>query len=103
MNKTFKLLKEKIISKKAIIGIVGLGYVGLPLAKRFIDKGFEVMGVDSDLKKIQMLRNNQKYIKTVDAKYFKTKKNNLSSKYEILNNVNIIVICLPTPLKTKNT
>ena len=99
MNKTFKLLKEKIISKKAIIGIVGLGYVGLPLAKRFIDKGFEVMVVDSDLKKIQMLRNNQKYIKTVDAKYFKTKKNNLSSKYEILNNVNIIVICLPTPLK----
>ena len=53
MNKTFKLLKEKIISKKAIIGIVGLGYVGLPLAKRFIDKGFEVMGVDSDLKKFK--------------------------------------------------
>lgn len=102
MNKIFKLLKKKIITKKAVIGIIGLGYVGLPLAKRFIDKGFEVIGVDSDLKKIQMLKNNKKYIKTIDAKYFKDKKNNLSSKYDILRKTDIIITCLPTPLKKKN-
>jgi len=101
MNKIFKLLKKKIITKKAVIGIIGLGYVGLPLAKRFIDKGFEVIGVDSDLKKIQMLKNNKKYIKTIDAKYFKDKKNNLSSKYDILRKTDIIITCLPTPLKKK--
>ena len=52
MKSSFNLLKKKIINKKAIIGVVGLGYVGLPLAKRFIDNKFEIVGVDSDIKKI---------------------------------------------------
>lgn len=74
MKSSFNLLKKKIINKKAIIGVVGLGYVGLPLAKRFIDNKFEIVGVDSDIKKIQMLKKNKRYVKTVDVKYFKKKK-----------------------------
>lgn len=101
MSKYFNQIKKKIISKKVLIGIVGLGYVGLPLAKRFIDKGFKVIGVDNDEKKIQMLQNNKKYIKSIDLRYFKLNNNYLSSKYEILKRADIIIICLPTPLKKK--
>ena len=74
MSIKFKLLKKKISSKKVLIGIVGLGYVGLPLAKRFIDKGFDIIGVDSDPNKIKMLQNNRRYIKSIDIKYFSNKK-----------------------------
>ena len=101
MKSSFNLLKKKIINKKAIIGVVGLGYVGLPLAKRFIDNKFEIVGVDSDIKKIQMLKKNKRYVKTVDVKYFKKKKKNLSLNYGILNKADIIIICLPTPLKKR--
>ena len=99
MSIKFKLLKKKISSKKVLIGIVGLGYVGLPLAKRFIDKGFDIIGVDSDPNKIKMLQNNRRYIKSIDIKYFSNKKNYLNTNYDVLEKADIIITCLPTPLK----
>jgi len=59
-------LIEKIISKQAKIGIIGMGYVGLPLAIEFVRAGFSVIGFDIDEKKVQMLASGQSYIKHID-------------------------------------
>ena len=59
-------LIEKITSKQAKIGIIGMGYVGLPLAIEFVRAGFSVFGFDIDEKKIQMLASGQSYIKHID-------------------------------------
>ena len=53
---TYLQLRNKIKNKKSKITIIGLGYVGLPLALSFIKKGFKVLGVDTDIKKVN-LRN----------------------------------------------
>ena len=90
-------LKYKINSNKAIIGIIGLGYVGIPLLKNFLKKNFKVIGIDNSLKKINLLKkainpiNNKKEI-------FYEKKPYFSTDYKYLKNADIIVICLPTPL-----
>ena len=61
-------LKYKINSQKAIIGIIGLGYVGIPLLKNFLKKNFKLIGIDQSLKKINLLKkainpiNNKKEI-----------------------------------------
>ena len=101
LNKISKLIKD-IKKKNFSVGIVGLGYVGLPLALRFISKSIKTYGVDSDLEKIQSLKKGNTYIKSISKKklrYFKKNKNNISNNYSVLSNCNIIIICLPTPLK----
>jgi UDP-N-acetyl-D-glucosamine dehydrogenase len=64
-------LKDKILgrisNKTAVIGIVGLGYVGLPLALRFVDAGFNVLGLDVDEEKVSKLLNGQTYIEHIGA------------------------------------
>ena len=65
MSLTYKNLIKKIKTKKAKIGIVGLGYVGLPLAIRFIKKKFDVVGVESDNSKISKLIKNKSYIDAI--------------------------------------
>ena len=97
-----KKLLKKIDKKKVKVGIVGLGYVGLPLVKLFVKNKIEVLGVDLDNNKIKKLQAGDSYISSNNLKdfhYFKFKKKNLSQKYKILNNADIIIICLPTPLK----
>ena len=90
-------LKYKINSQKAIIGIIGLGYVGIPLLKNFLKKNFKLIGIDQSLKKINLLKkainpiNNKKEI-------FYKKKPFFSTNYKYLKNADIIIICLPTPL-----
>ena len=60
-------LISKIKAKKAIIGIIGLGYVGLPLVKRFCDEGFKVMGFDTDPQKVEQLNKGKSYIKHIPS------------------------------------
>ena len=59
MNIEVSRLLEKIRAKKATIGVIGLGYVGLPLVKIFLEKGFRVTGYDIDDKKINMLNRGR--------------------------------------------
>ena len=104
MNSKEKL-KKKIISKKAKISIIGLGYVGLPLALRLVKKKFNVYGIDKNLDRIQELQRGKSilhYIKEDDLKYFKNNPNRISNKYKDIDKSDIIIICLPTPLKRKN-
>ena len=96
-----KLIK-KLQASKFNVGIIGLGYVGLPICARFVDANINVYGVDNDKKKVNSLKKGIPYIKNKnlrDFKYFKHKKNQVSSDYKILKNCDAILICLPTPLK----
>ena len=101
----FTHLKQKILSKKSIISIIGLGYVGLPLAISFLNKNFKVIGIDSDKKKINYLRSGKSYIKQFSNKEIKgalKKGFVLSNKYNSITLSDIVIYCLPTPLNNKN-
>lgn len=98
-------LISKIKRKKIKIGIIGLGYVGLPLATRFIDKKIDITGIETDNDKIDYLKKGKSYIPNIEKKnilYFKKNKKKISKNYKLLSNMDIIFICLPTPLKQKN-
>ena len=62
----YQQLKGKIENKNARVGIVGLGYVGLPLANSFRNAGFDVIGFDIDERKIEPLQSGQKYLPHID-------------------------------------
>ena len=59
--KIFKILKKKIKTKNSKVGVIGLGYVGLPLALAFAKKKFQVIGIDNNKKKIDLLNKNLTY------------------------------------------
>ncbi|MGQ9571524.1 MAG: nucleotide sugar dehydrogenase [Thermodesulfovibrionales bacterium] len=90
----------KIKSKKAVIGVIGLGYVGLPLVIEFCKAGFHVTGFDIDIVKIDMLKKGKSYIKHIDISYI-TKGTSLftpTNDFSQLPSMDCIIICVPTPL-----
>lgn len=95
-------LLEKINSKSAKIGIIGLGYVGLPLALEFANREFNVIGFDIDEKKIPILNSGNSYIKHINASRIKkavdSKRFNATSDFSLLTDCDAIIICVPTPL-----
>lgn len=97
-----EVLREKIKQKKAKIGIIGLGYVGLPLAIEFARKGYPVHGIDNDSGKIKLIQQKKNYIKDVINKDFLYAINNryftASSNYDKISEQEIIFICVPTPV-----
>lgn len=97
------LLLRKIKKKKSTICIVGLGYVGLPLAISFSKLGFKVIGYDTDDNKIQKLINNKIYVDTIKIKEFVSIKKKIffTSNEKKISNSDIFIICVPTPI-TKN-
>ena len=103
-NKSYHLLFKKIKIKKYSVGVIGLGYVGLPLVKRFIKAGNKkIFGVDNDKKKINLLLKGKSPIESINIDYFKKNKDKISSNYKILNKADVIIICLPTPLNYLET
>jgi len=106
MNKTAVNLENKIKNKKSIIGVIGMGYVGLPLVKTFLNKGFGVVGFDIDEKKVLMLNKGKSYIKHVTAEELKgflnKKKFQATADFAALERVDVIIICVPTPLDAHN-
>lgn len=95
-------LLQKIENKTATIGIVGLGYVGLPLGLEFAEKDFFVIGFDIDEAKIPILNSGQTYIKHIKADRIKNavdnKKFEATSDFSRLPEVDAIIIAVPTPL-----
>ncbi len=95
-------LQQRIQSKNARIGIVGLGYVGLPLVEAFIDAGFRTFGFDVDSEKIEMLRAGQSYIGHISAA--RIEKNIAEGWFEPTSDMHrlgepdALLICVPTPL-----
>jgi UDP-N-acetyl-D-glucosamine dehydrogenase len=100
-------LIEKIDTRSAKVGVIGLGYVGLPLAMEFVKAGYTVTGIDIDENKIKSLNNGKNYINDVNDKNLKNavKKSLLkgTTDFSTVKNLDAISICVPTPLnKEKN-
>lgn len=92
-------LIEKLKTKAAIIGVIGLGYVGLPLVIEFVKAGFKVIGFDIDEEKIKLLNEGKSYIKHINIDILKSNSNfNPTSDFCLLDLVDCIIICVPTPL-----
>ena len=95
-------LLEKIKNKSAIVGIIGMGYVGLPLALTFSAKKFNVLGFDLDEKKISLLNKGRGYLKHISDNKIKQAVNSgyLKATWDFskLKEVDAIIICVPTPL-----
>jgi len=99
-------LRTKIKDKTANIGIIGLGYVGLPLAVEFAKASFNVTGFDNDKNKVTQIKKGLSYILDVSSGDVKdlVSSNRLiaTSQKKLLNKMDVIIICVPTPLrKTK--
>ncbi|MFH0763956.1 MAG: nucleotide sugar dehydrogenase [Candidatus Omnitrophota bacterium] len=99
-------LKEKILNKRAKIGIIGLGYVGLPLAVIFVKKGFTVYGMDVDKGRLAKLKKGISYILDVPSseirKAVSGRKFVITDDFARIKKLDAVIICVPTPLyKTK--
>jgi UDP-N-acetyl-D-glucosamine dehydrogenase len=99
------ILKLKFKNKKALVGIIGLGYVGLPLALTFAESNVQVIGFDIDIKKITYLKNSKSYIKSISNQRIKDalkKKLKVTNNFKKVSLLDAIIICLPTPLNKHN-
>jgi UDP-N-acetyl-D-glucosamine dehydrogenase len=92
-------LKEKIANREAVVSVIGLGYVGLPLAMEFAAGGFKVVGLDVDPRKISSLKAGKSYIKHIPSEKIRCLKNfEPSSDFSKLRYCDCVIICVPTPL-----
>jgi len=102
MRSLTEKLEKKIKDKKAKIGIIGMGYVGIPLGLEFAGTGFSVTGFDNDSARVKDINAGKQVIKHIPAKSMKefVKKNNGSStnKFSETGNMDCLIICVPTPL-----
>ncbi|MCS0789191.1 nucleotide sugar dehydrogenase [Cytobacillus firmus] len=87
------------------IAVIGLGYVGLPLALLFLSQGFEVIGIDTDKEKIEIIKSCKSYLSELtDDELIRALNQNtfkVSSSYELLDEADVIILCIPTPLSEK--
>ena len=100
-------LQNRIKTKKARVGVLGLGYVGLPLAVEFAKAGFEVVGIDVQQSKVDQFNAGHSYIKDVPDSVFaplvKSGKLRATADFSVIGTLDTIDICVPTPLrKTKD-
>lgn len=96
-------LIKKFEDRSALIGVVGIGYVGLPLAVVFAEAGFTVVGVDPAKEKVDAINRGESYILDVDSARVKALvdagKLSASTEYAVLEKVDAVSICVPTPLR----
>ncbi|MDO8580665.1 MAG: nucleotide sugar dehydrogenase [Candidatus Omnitrophota bacterium] len=100
-------LETKILNKKARLAVVGLGYVGLPLAVHFAKAGFRVLGLDTDQDRVSRIKQGSSYIVDIPssdiAKILRSGRLQASTDFSLLKSVDVVIICVPTPLKRKYT
>ena len=110
-------LRDKIESRQAIVSVVGLGYVGLPLAVVFAEAGFRVVGIDKDAARVDSINRGESYIQDIPSKVLKplaighgsppmdgqgASRLSATTDYEVLEEADAVIVCVPTPLgKTK--
>jgi UDP-N-acetyl-D-glucosamine dehydrogenase len=100
-------LSAKISSRQAHVGVIGLGYVGLPLAVEFAKAGFTVTGIDVQQSKVDLVNKGESYIQDIPTKTLsalvKSGKISATSDFSVVAKLDTIDICVPTPLrKTKD-
>ncbi len=100
------MLLEKVEDRSAIVGILGLGYVGLPLAAAFVDAGFHVLGFDTDQRKIDALGRGENYLKHLGQEMTQRMKESglfeATSDFDRLAEPDAVLLCVPTPLGEHN-
>ncbi len=105
MKNTLIEFKQKIKRKQIKIAVVGLGYVGLPLACEFAKKGFFVFGIDVDKDRLRKLSMKKSYITDVSnrslSEVIKHGNFRLSRNFSVLKDIDVVFVCVPTPLKRR--
>jgi UDP-N-acetyl-D-glucosamine dehydrogenase len=101
MSDIEKDLLSKIESRKAKVGIIGLGYVGLPLARVFTQAGLRVLGFDIDPEKVKAIAEKKSYIKSIPSETVRAMRDKgfeATDDFDRLDEPDAILICVPTPL-----
>ena len=101
MDSIKRNLLGKIVNQSAVIGVLGLGYVGLPLSIRFVEAGFSVIGFDIDNEKISAIESGKSYFKHIDdLKIASATSSGLSvtTDFARVTDADALIICVPTPL-----
>src|SRR5262245_33537461 len=101
MSAPYQELLHRIAACRSRIGIIGLGYVGLPLARAFVLRGFSVLGFDTDSVKVARLASGKSYIRSVpDAvvRVMYQKGFEATDRLDRLSEADVLILCLPTPL-----
>ncbi|MBA3925603.1 nucleotide sugar dehydrogenase [Listeria rustica] len=101
-----ELLANKIENKTMTVGVIGLGYVGLPLAVAFSSAGYQVVGFDIDTEKVSQLNNGNSYIIDISDDALKTELASgfqATTDFSLLAEMDAISICVPTPLTKAQT
>lgn len=97
------LLLERIRTRRARCGVVGLGYVGLPLAVEFARAGFTTVGIDLDERKVRAINDGRSYIDDVPSQAVADLRTNdrlsATSSFDVVRELDTINICVPTPLR----
>jgi UDP-N-acetyl-D-glucosamine dehydrogenase len=93
-------LVERLQNKSALIGIVGLGYVGLPLLLRYVEAGYRVLGFDIDAVKAEKLNRGETYIKHIASSCIDAARHGFeaTTDFKRAKEVDALIICVPTPL-----
>ena len=97
-------LLSKINKKKILIGVIGLGYVGLPLSILFAKNKFRVIGFDKNKKKIKLINSKKSYIERIKNHEIELlkKRGEFTNKFDKITKCDVVIICVPTPLKKNN-
>jgi UDP-N-acetyl-D-glucosamine dehydrogenase len=102
MSDAARQLKERIENKTAVIGILGLGYVGLPLARAVHDAGYPVLGFDVDQTKVDALERGENYLQHLGDELTQalavSDRFEATANAEALGKADVILLCVPTPL-----
>jgi UDP-N-acetyl-D-glucosamine dehydrogenase len=95
-------LEARLVAKDATVGVLGLGYVGLPLVREFLDSGFRVIGFDTDADKVRLLQAGSSYIQAVPAAalqpHLEAGRFQATDDFGRLDEPDALIICVPTPL-----
>ena len=95
-------LSNKIQTRNATIGIIGMGYVGIPLGLEFVKAGFTVIGFDKDKKRVDDINNGKQVMKHISSKlmsrFIEKDKGSATNDFTRIQNTDCLIICVPTPL-----
>ena len=102
MNVSGAELQGKMADRRAVVAVVGLGYVGLPLSVVFAEAGFEVYGIDTDPERVALLNSGESYLEDVSTEAVGTltraRRFTATSDHDVIGKADAAIICVPTPL-----
>jgi UDP-N-acetyl-D-glucosamine dehydrogenase len=106
-NQTVQKFLDKVHTKEIKIAVIGLGYVGLPLAVAFAESGLKIVGIDLDYSKVDQINRGHSYVEDIEsslvAQLVETGKLSATHRFKAIATVDAIIVCVPTPLTKGKT